>query len=56
MGIAGILILFGSVMGFNGIDPYGDILLLISLPLILYGSKAMADGREDGEAAEADAE
>ena len=56
MGVAGILILLGALMGFNGIDPYGDILLAVSLPIIYYGSKAMADDRKEGEVAEVDAE
>jgi uncharacterized membrane protein len=56
MGIAGILIIAGALMGFNGIDPYGDLLLLVSLPLIYYGSKEMADARTEDEPAEVDAE
>jgi uncharacterized membrane protein len=56
MGIAGILIIAGALMGFNGIDPYGYLLLLVSLPLIYYGSKEMADARTEDEPPEVDAE
>jgi uncharacterized membrane protein len=56
MGIAGILIIAGALMGFNGIDPYGDLLLLVSLPLIYYGSSEMADARTEDEPPEVDAE
>jgi hypothetical protein len=50
MGVAGILILAGALMGFNGVDPYGDILLLISLPIVYHASNKMADARKEGEA------
>ena len=56
MAIACILILLGTYMGFSGIDPYGDILLVVSIPLIIYGSRKMADEREDGEVANYDVE
>ncbi|WP_253737865.1 hypothetical protein [Halohasta salina] len=56
MGISALLVIVGTFMAIDGIDPYGDLLLASSLLFIYLGSNALADDRKAREAAEADTE
>ena len=54
MGIAAILIIGGALLAFDGYDPYGDLILLASLPFIYIGSNSLADDRKAATAADDD--
>ena len=49
MGIAAILVVFGTILAINNYDPYGDLIILSSFLFIYKGSNELADERNARE-------
>ncbi|MEA1930739.1 MAG: hypothetical protein U9O06_04225 [Euryarchaeota archaeon] len=54
MGIAAILVVFGTVLALSNYDPYGDLIIVSSLLFIYKGSTEITDGRKVHEADDAE--
>ncbi|ATW88476.1 hypothetical protein halTADL_1722 [Halohasta litchfieldiae] len=46
MGLAALLVIAGTIISISGNGIIGDILLVLSIPTIYYGSKSLAAERE----------